>query len=177
MGTSQAAHELLDDIVNALIEQSAPTERERALLILRREQSESAIVEMETSIERFNHIAARLSQSGQVDSNSALEALGNSIVTLVSEIEVRRLDLLEIEQQLAGSISPEDVIQAPTQADSPEPHGLLARALLVAVASGFLALIVAFVRAGFRCASQTPEGLQKVNRIRRAFWIKPKRDP
>tara|TARA_R100000365_G_C2746422_1_gene75718 strand:+ start:2414 stop:2572 length:159 start_codon:yes stop_codon:yes gene_type:complete len=47
--------------------------------------------------------------------------------------------------------------------------------LLAVLGTGFLLLMLVFIRAGLVNAYQDPGSMQKINRIRRAFGIKPKR--
>lgn len=170
--TPEAAQGLLRAILNSLIENSTPTASRRALLELELQLAEASVTELNATLERLNRIADG-TETGGVGSAATLGEIGQSIVALLTNIETRRSDMLRIQEALEGSVSADDIIQPPTIPDSSESRGLLIRALLAAIGVGFIMLIVAFIRSGLRAASQSPDQVGKINRIRQAFWLKP----
>lgn len=170
--TPDGARQLLQSILNSLIENSTPTASQRNLLELEQQLAEASVSELQSTLDRLNRIADGV-ESGDSGSAATLGEIGQSIVTILTNIETRRSDMLRIEEALEGSISEEDVIQTPTEPDNAESRGLIVRAILVGLGVGFLMLIVAFIRSGFKAASQSRDQVDKVNRIRRAFWLKP----
>ncbi len=170
--TPDGAQQLLQAILNSLIENSTPSASQQNLLELELQMAEASVSELQGTLDRFNRIADDV-ESGASDSAATLGEIGQSIVTILTNIETRRADMLRIEEALEGSVSEEDIIQPPTEPDNAESRGLIVRAVLVGLGVGFLMLIVAFIRSGFKAASQSRDQVDKVNRIRRAFWLKP----
>lgn len=170
--TPEGAQQLLRAILNSLIENSTPTSSQRALLDLELQLAEASVAELNGTLERLNRIAdgAEASASG---SAATLGEIGQSIVAILTNIETRRADMLRIREALEGSVSVDDIIQTPTIPDTAQSRGIIMQAILVGLGVGFLMLIVAFIRSGFKAASRSPDQLDKVNRIRRAFWLKP----
>lgn len=168
--SAEGAPDLLRRIIASLIENSAPTSSQARLLEIQLERAQSSIGQLESSLERLN----QLSQSGlDQGTGSSSGDLGQSIVTLVTSIEQRYSQVFRLEEQLAGTVSAQDVIQEPTVPDSPRSRGLLTRIILVVLGVGFVALIAAFIKSGLQAASHDARQIDKVNRIRRAFWLRP----
>ncbi|WMT89358.1 Wzz/FepE/Etk N-terminal domain-containing protein [Pelagibacterium sp. H642] len=170
--TPEDAQQLLRAILNSLVENSTPTPSRRALLELEMQLAEASVSELNATLERLNRIADSV-ESGGSSSAASLGEIGQSIVAILSNIESRRAEMLQIQEALEGSVSADDIIQTPTTPDSAQSRGIIIQAVLVGLGIGFLMLIVAFIRSGFKAASQSPDQLDKVNRIRRAFWLKP----
>jgi capsular polysaccharide biosynthesis protein len=170
--TPEGAQQLLQAILNSLIENSTPTASRQELLELELQLAETSVAELESTLNRLNRIADGV-ESGGGGSAATLGEIGQSIVAILSNIETRRAEMLRIQEALQGSVSAEDIIQSPTTPDTAESRGLIVRAILVGLGVGFLMLIVAFIRSGFKAASQSRDQVDKVNRIRRAFWLKP----
>lgn len=169
--SAEGASDLLQRIIASLIENSAPTSSESRLLEIQLQQAQSSIRQLESSLERLNQLSQSSLDQGASSSSSG--DIGQSIVTLVTSIEQRYSDVFRLQEQLAGTVSTQDVIQEPTTPDSPRPRGLLTRVILVVLGVGFVALIAAFIRSGLQAASHDARQIDKVNRIRRAFWLKP----
>lgn len=172
--TAENANNLLSEIVGSLVAHSAPNPARTALLELQRQEAQTALAALEATLARLNRIADG-QEIGSGTGTTLLGNLGQSVVTIISEIEQRRMQLFRIEQSLMGTVSENDVVQPPTLPDSAGPRGIGMKAILVTLGSGFLLLILAFVRAGLKTASQDPHQVDKVNRIRRSFWLKPKK--
>ncbi|WMT92650.1 Wzz/FepE/Etk N-terminal domain-containing protein [Pelagibacterium sp. H642] len=170
--TPEGAQQLLRAIINSLVENSTPTPSQRARLELELQLAEASVSELNATLERLNRIADSV-ESGGSASPTTLGEIGQSIVAILSNIESRRAEMLQIQEALEGSVSADDIIQTPTSPDSAQSRGIIIQAVLVGLGIGFLMLIVAFIRSGFKAASQSPDQLDKVNRIRRAFWLKP----
>lgn len=175
-GTPEEAQDLLSRIINFLIENSTPTSTEAELLDIRLQQARAAIVQLEESLARLNRLAEEL-ENGSSPNSTTLGELGQSIVTLVDNIERRHSEVFQMEEALQGSVSIQDVVQEPTTPDSPRPQGLLVRAILLAIGVGFVTLIAVFVREGLRSGGRNAGQINKINRIRRAFWLKPIAEP
>lgn len=170
--TPEGAQQLLRAILNSLVENSTPTPSRRALLELELQLAEASVAELNSTLERLNRIADGV-ETGGSSSAATLGELGQSIVAILSNIETRRAEMLQIQEALEGSVSADDIIQTPTIPDTAQSRGIVMQAVLVGLGVGFLMLIVAFIRSGFKAASRSPDQLDKVNRIRRAFWLRP----
>lgn len=168
----EEARDLLQRIINSLIANSTPTTTEAELLDIRLQQARTAIVQLEESLGRLNRLADEL-ENETASNSTTLGELGQSIVTLVDNIERRYSQVFQLEEALQGSISTQDVIQEPTLPDSPRSRGLLMRVILIILGVGFVTLIAVFIREGLRAASRNAGQSDKINRIRRAFWLKP----
>ncbi|WP_421952733.1 Wzz/FepE/Etk N-terminal domain-containing protein [Pelagibacterium sp.] len=168
----EEARDLLQRIINSLIANSTPTTTEAELLDIRLQQARTAIVELEESLGRLNRLTEEL-ENGTALNSATLGELGQSIVTLVDNIERRHAEVFQLQESLQGSISSQHVVQEPTLPDSPRSRGLLMRAILIILGVGFVTLIAVFIREGLRSASRNAGQADKINRIRRAFWLKP----
>lgn len=82
-------------------------------------------------------------------------------------------ELIERGQSQADfSFTEEDVLQPPIEPVTVrEGRSPAIAALMALLASGFAMLLFVFARDGLRRAAAAPEGAQKVDRIRRAFWL------
>ena len=176
LDSPEGAQRLLERIIDALIAKSVPTGARKAQLELQLQQVQTAIAELEATLTRLNRTAEGLG-NGTAASATALGEFGNSVVSVVSEIERRRLQVFQLEQALTGTVSPEAIVQPPTLPDNDGSRGLAMRTLLIVAATGFVLLIIAFIRSGLRNASEDPRQIDKINRIRRAFWLRPKSLP
>jgi uncharacterized protein involved in exopolysaccharide biosynthesis len=163
------AEELLSSIIDALITGSVPNPVELARINREIEQASASLEELENGLANVNAI---LAATDEMSGTSAGE-LGAAVVSLVSNIEQRRAELYRLELAKEGSVRPEDVLQPPTSSVSVGSRGTLMPVVAVVLGTGFLLLIFAFVREGFRKASNDPAKIGQVNRIRRAFWLKP----
>lgn len=164
----QKAEELLDAIIDALVVTSAPNQVELARINRSIEQASASLQELESGLTNINAILARTDDGAAVGGGE----LGAAVVSLVSSIEQRRAELDRLELAKEGSVRPEDVVQPPTQA-LVNSRGLLMPVAATVLGVGFVLLILAFIREGFRNAGNDPSRLAQVNRIRRAFWLKP----
>lgn len=70
---------------------------------------------------------------------------------------------------------PVDVIEQDASSGARVGQSPLTIALLVFVGTGVVLLILIFIRAGLRNAAADPETRDKIDRIRRAFWLAPRR--
>jgi hypothetical protein len=162
------AEELLGSIIEVLISSSVPNPVELARINREIEQASASLEELESGLAKVNSITISTDEV----SGSDLGDFGASIVSLVSSIEQRRAELFRLELAINGTVRPEDVVQPPTQSVA-NSRSLLLPVVAVVLGVGFLLLILAFVREGIRNASSDPAQIAKVNRIRRAFWLKP----
>lgn len=165
---------ILKAIIDSAIENSTPTDSGRQRLEAREQQVEISLEELQESLRRINQFADKSLQSGEGTSAINLGEYGNSAVSILSNIESRRAELLNIQTTLIGSISADDVIQQPTLPTSQQLGGLLNRVMFAVIAIGLFMLVLGLVRDGFRQASANPRMIDRVNRVRRAFWLKPK---
>lgn len=171
-GSPNDAHLLLTTIIGSLVDNSVPTPLQQQRMELRRGQVETSLDELESSLDRLNRLADNSLATDRTLADIALGELGQSIVAILGNIESRRLELFNIEQALVGSVTQDDIIQPPTLPDGALSRGLVTPVMLIIVGTGFLMIIVAFIRTGFRNA-RSKETVDKINRIRRAFWLKP----
>lgn len=170
----EEAQRFLTNILHSAIANSAPTDTDKQRLELRQQQLEASLVELQASLERINRLAdRRLEQRNESGIDMGIGEVGQAAVAILSSIESRRVDLFNIQSSLAGSISEADIIQSPTLPDSAQPRGLLVGVAMAILGAGLLTLIIVFIRDGFRKASRDASSLEEVNRIRRAFWMKP----
>ena len=86
---------------------------------------------------------------------------------LVREFETTRL----AEQQPNPNIVQVDIAKAPELKSGPKRALISA---ITALATGFVLLLFVFIRQAMRNAGQDPESADKLNRIRRAFGLRPK---
>jgi uncharacterized protein involved in exopolysaccharide biosynthesis len=86
---------------------------------------------------------------------------------LVREFETTRL----AEQQPNPNIVQVDIAKAPELKSGPK-RALIS--VITSLATGFALLLFVFIRQAMRNASQDPESAGKLNRIRRAFGLRPK---
>ncbi|CAD7035530.1 hypothetical protein REJC140_03420 [Pseudorhizobium endolithicum] len=169
------ANRLLTQIIAKLISESEPLGDYRSMLELQLETQQAALDDLTASFARLNEGYSRLLTGGDGQVPLIQGEIGQSLVALISSIEAKRQEVARTTQALSGSLSEEDVIQAPTLPDNPEPRGLFMISALVVVIMGFLVLVGAFAREGLRRASASPNGSAKVARIRRAFWLDRKK--
>lgn len=170
----EEAQRFLTEILRSSIVNSTPTDTDRQRLELRKQQLETSLVELQASLGRINRLAdRRLEQGSETGIDAGVGEIGQAAVAILSSIESRRVDLFNIESSLAGSISEADIVQSPTLPDSAQPRGILVAVVLAMLGVGMVILIIAFIRDGLRKASQDAASLDEVNRIRRAFWMKP----
>ena len=170
---AEDAHDLLQRIINSLIKNSTPTTSQAKLIEIRLEQARAATIELESNLERLNDLFSAIAAQGGSTTTTTLGDIGQSTVTLVNNIEQRHAQIFQFEEQLAGTVSAQDVVQEATMPDGPRSRGLVSLVLLAVVGAGLLAMIIAFVKSGIEAASRNPHQIDKVNRIRRAFWLKP----
>jgi capsular polysaccharide biosynthesis protein len=163
------AQELLQTIIDVLISSSIPNAFELGRLNQQIEQATASLEELENSLANINRI------SNSIDGASGISGgeLGASIVSLIASIEERRNEVFRLETEREGSVRAEDVMQPPTHPDEPLSRGIITPVVAVVLGVGFLLLVFAFVREGIRNASNDPSQIEKVNRMRRAFWLKP----
>lgn len=163
---------MLDAIVASLIENSAPSDVDRQRLELRLDVLRRSLANFQSSLERLNQLYDQLN-SGTSPTMATIELgnLGGSIVSLVTQIATTEQDILSTELALQGSVSVSDIFQAPTTPDNDENRSAILKAALAGLATGFLLLIAVFIRAGLRTAAQNPSAAEKVERIRKAFWL------
>jgi len=86
---------------------------------------------------------------------------------LIREFETTRL----AEQQPNPNIVQVDIAKAPELKSGPK-RALIS--VITSLATGFALLLFVFIRQAMRNASQDPESAGKLNRIRRAFGLRPK---
>lgn len=170
--SAESAQTILTLILQELVNQSKPTGSNRDALDLTLNIQQEGLAELSASLTRLNRFYDRTLAASETDTISVVAETGQSIVALVSNIEARRQEIATTTQMLDGTIQADDIIQPPTFPDSAEGRGLLMRVALAFVTVGFLMLITAFAREGFKRASHNVENLEKVNRIRRAFWLR-----
>jgi hypothetical protein len=83
----------------------------------------------------------------------------------------------ELEILLAGpspSTSSSQSFVVETEEPSRIGRSPLVMTLVAVLGTGFVLLLLVFIRSGLNKAVQNPESRQKINRIRRAFWLKDK---
>lgn len=170
----QQAQRYLQAIIDAAIQNSIPSDSQRQQLEARQQQVEFSLAELQDSLRRLNQLADRSLQTSGASSGMTPGDFGTSTVSILRSIEKRQSDLLNIQTSINGSISENDIVQLPTLPSVPQPTGSLNRVLFIVVAAALLMLVLGFVRDGFRRASADPRALDSVNRVRRAFWLKPK---
>lgn len=170
----EQTQQLLNAIINSAIANSSPTGLARGRMELQAEQLASSIDALQGTLRRVNSSISDTPIGGEGVAGEAMTRdIGQSAVSIIEGIELRRLQLFNIQAEMEGSISESDVVQSATLPDAPERSSSLMPALLVVLGTGFIALIVAFIAEGFRNARRNPNALSKLNRIRRAFWLKP----
>lgn len=85
---------------------------------------------------------------------------------LIRQAELARLDESRREGPVITQI---DVAQPPELKSGPKKAMM---AVVTALATGFALLLLVFIRSAMANASQDPESLQKISRIKRAFFIR-----
>ncbi|UYO40501.1 hypothetical protein KQX62_04100 [Rhodopseudomonas palustris] len=160
--------EVLYSIIQALISSSVPSPVEIARINQEIEQTAASLEGLERALRNVDRILA--SKDATVD--HAGGEFAASVVSLISGIERRRSKLFDLELAKQGSVRSEDVIQPPTQSRMSNSRSSLLPALAVMLGVGLFLLILVFIRDGLRRASNDPEQVTKVNRIRRAFWLR-----
>lgn len=172
--SADVATTTLQAIIDSLIENSAPSADGRELLDLRLTNLKRSLETFQASLMRINALfdvaTAESMQSGTID----LGSLGSSIAALVSQIATTEEEIWTTSMALNGSISASNVIQPPVATVPKSLRSSALRSILVGAGVGLILLIVVFARAGLRSAARDPVSLTKVNRIRRAFWLRPK---
>lgn len=163
--TPEHAQRTLNSIINSLIVNSVPTEEDRQLAEMQLEGHRSALVELESHIEKIG----RTYENG---SAIALGEIGHSVVALLADIDKRRQAIAALELSLVSSVKQADILQWPSLADRPMPRNIASKVILFGFGAGFLTLIFVFVRQGLRNAAENPAESKKIARIRRAFWLK-----
>lgn len=172
--SAELATGTLQAVIASLIENSAPSADGREFLELRLSDLERSREVFQASLMRINSlfdmVTAEAPQSGTIE----LGSLGASIATLASQIATTEEAIWRTRMALDGSISASDVVQPPVVTVPVSFRSSAIRGMLVGAGVGFLLLILVFIRAGLRAAAHDPTSLSKVNRIRRAFWLRPK---
>ncbi len=172
--SADVATTTLQAIIDSLIENSAPSADGRELLELRLSNLERSLEVFQASLMRINSlfdvVAAEALQSGTIE----LGSLGSSIASLVSQIATTEEAIWRTTMALNGSVSASNVVQPPVATVPTSLRSSVLRSILVGAGVGFVLLVAVFARAGLRSAARDPASLSKVNRIRRAFWLRPK---
>ena len=111
--------------------------------------------------------------SSQLESQAST-AQGDKLIESLTTLQERKNglqnSLLQLENQLAG-YGQEILLQQPTLPDKPISPRKFQITLISGMLAGFVLLVWAFLRAALRAASDDPECVSKLARIRRGFGI------
>lgn len=163
--TAESAQSTLSSIVASLILLSVPTEEDRQVAEMQLEGHRQALAELQSHLGKIGNTY----ENGSVTSHGDI---GQSVVTLLADIDRRRQSILDIELSLVSSVKQADILQRPSLPDRALSRNIATRTILIGVAAGFVVLIFVFIRQGWRNASSDPAGAEKVARVRRAFGLK-----
>lgn len=173
-GPPESVRVLLTEIIRSAIANSVPTGVEKERLELQALEKERSITDLRKTIDRLNMLTERQvevnAEPGGIDVRFG--DIGQAVVSILSSIEVRAVDLFNVRAQLSGTISSSDIVQQPTLPSRPKPRGLLKKTVFVTLGVGFVLLVVAFARDGLKRASEDLRSVGKVNRIRKAFGLR-----
>ena len=101
-----------------------------------------------------------------------LTPLGDRLIESLTILQERKNDLqnslVQLENQLAG-YGQEILLQQPTLPDKPISPKKFQITLISGMLTGFVLLVWAFLRAALRAASDDPECVSKLARIRKSF--------
>ncbi len=169
-GTSpEETQALLTRLLDQLIQNSVPRGDKRRVLEQKLEALERSRQSLIDNLERLNAIYDQAGE-GNWSAMTMLSNANQSSVLLISSIATTEQDILSTQLALQGSVSPADIIQEPTLSE-PESQRTLLIAVVAAIASGFVLLLFAFVRAGLKNAAQNAESADKMRRIKDAFRL------
>ena len=130
----------------------------------------TAKIELEKkSLKEIEDIYTKL--SSQLESQAST-AQGDKLVESLTLLQERKNglqnSLLQLENQLAG-YGQEILLQQPTLPDKPISPKKFQITLISGILAGFALLVWAFLRAALRAASDDPECVSKLARIRKSF--------
>jgi uncharacterized protein involved in exopolysaccharide biosynthesis len=130
----------------------------------------TAKIELEKkSLKEIEDIYTKL--SSQLESQAST-AQGDKLVESLTLLQERKNglqnSLLQLENQLAG-YGQEILLQQPTLPDKPISPKKFQITLISGILAGFALLVWAFLRAALRAASDDPECVSKLVRIRKSF--------
>jgi hypothetical protein len=143
--TEQAAQEVLQKLIEALIAESAPYGNARLLLEKRRQAVEHSLNELTEALGRRKVIDSRaVADQSSIAIPMFLVATGDSITDLTAAIEAKSQELLSDELTLKGRLSQSNILSNPTPMGRSGPVALFV-ATTVAIAVGGLLLLILLV--------------------------------
>lgn len=173
-GSPQSANALLTALITELIRNSAPRDDERRALEQKLQALERSVQNMNDSLRRLNALYDR-AIDGDSNAMASLGDAGQSYATLISGIAETEEAIVSAQMALEGSVSPSDIVQKPTLEEEALPKRGSLVAALAALATGFVLLIFAFLRAGLANAAKNPQSAENLKRIRNAFGLGKRR--
>ncbi|WP_421952719.1 Wzz/FepE/Etk N-terminal domain-containing protein [Pelagibacterium sp.] len=168
--STELAVPTLEAVVTSLVEVSSVEQEDGIALEQRLEILNRSLSIQQSSLDSLIELSDRLTTAGSdQDLTAELNTVSQSIVAISNQIATTLA-----EAQPEAAVQPE-IVEQPTVQVTDNTRQHILRAVLVGLGVGFILLIAVFVRSGLRSAAQDPVSLDKVNRIRRAFWLPPKR--
>ena len=160
--TSAQAQASCQALIQLLLESLKPTGQLKSQI--------TAKIELEKkSLKEIEEIYTKL--SSQLESQAST-AQGDKLVESLTRLQERKNGLenalLQLENQLAG-YGQEILLQQPTLPDKPISPKKFQITLISGILAGFALLVWAFLRAALRAASDDPECVSKLARIRKSF--------
>lgn len=153
-----------------LVEVSSVEQEEGIALEQRLEILNRSLSIQQSSLDSLIELSDRLTTAGSdQDLSAELNTVGQSIVAIANQIATTLA-----EAQPEAPVQPE-IVEQPTIQVTDNTRQHILRAVLVGLGVGFILLIAVFIRSRLRSAARDPVSLDKVNRIRSAFWLPPKR--
>jgi LPS O-antigen subunit length determinant protein (WzzB/FepE family) len=157
-------------LIQLVLESLKPTGQLKSQITAKIELEKKSLKEME---EIYTKLSSQLeSQASTAQGDKLIESLTTlqeeSLTTLQERKNGLQNSLLQLENQLAG-YGQEILLQQPTLPDKPISPKKFQITLISGMLTGFVVLVWAFLRAALRAASDDPECVSKLARIRKSF--------
>jgi len=158
---------LLDQLVAAVERDALPSSAETAQV--KREALEQEVVLREGIIQRLTEALEAISSAEDFDAASYAQMASTHNELMLA----RDFKLGELEELLDAPAATALPLVIETEEPSRIGRSPIIITLLAVLGTGFVLLVLVFIRAGLKNAAQNSESRQKINRIRRAFGLKP----
>ena len=170
--TGAGASELLSALVQNLIRNSQPVGDQLITLQARVEGSKNAVNQLDSALTLImSSLEGDLPRQPSSDSSMVLGNFGESVAALVKDIESFNRSIVELQLNLDGSVSEDDVLQPATIPDRPLGRNVVQYSITFGLFAFMASMLLVWTRALLRQAATEPENDAKIVRIRRALTI------
>ena len=139
-----------------------------------RDRIEARLAAVDASTTRINAIIDRIESQSPLD-GSAIADLFSTLSQLEEEASLYAENLEQINAQASGDEASNTlVVSEPTPNIQVSGRSPLLIAVLAGLGAGFVLLVFVFIRNGLRTGNSDPVTRDKLNRIRKAFFVAPR---